>query len=38
MNTMNMLWIRPLVVCATMSLVATVEAAPADFEAFFGEY
>ena len=35
---MNMLLIRPLLVCATMILVATVEAAPADFEAFFGEY
>ncbi len=38
MNTMNMLWNRPLLVCATMILVVTVEAAPADFEAFFGEY
>ncbi len=38
MNATNLTWIRPLLVCATMILVATVEAAPADFEAFFGEF
>ena len=38
MNATSLIWIRPLLVCATMILVATVEAAPADFEAFFGEY
>ena len=38
MNATNLIWIRPLLVCATMILVATVEAAPADFEAFFGDY
>jgi hypothetical protein len=38
MNATNMLLIRPLLVCATIISVAAVEAAPADFEAFFGEY
>ncbi len=38
MNATNLLSIRALLVCATTILAATVEAAPADFEAFFGEY
>ena len=41
MNTtdaMNMLWIRALVVYATMALLATAEATDAGIEAFFGEY
>ena len=38
MNAMNMLLLRALVVCATMALAVTAEAADAKVEAFFGEY
>ena len=38
MDTKDMLWIRALVVCATMALAMTAQAARLGFEAFFGEY
>ena len=38
MDTKDMLWIRALLVCATMALAATAQAAPLALEAFFGEY
>ncbi len=38
MDTKDMLWIRALLVCATMAVAATAPAAPSEIEAFFGEY
>ena len=38
MDTKNMLWIRALLVCATMALAATAEAVSPEIETFFGEY
>jgi hypothetical protein len=38
MDTKDMLWIRALLVCTTMALAATAEAAHPGIEAFYGEY
>lgn len=38
MDTKDMLWIRALLVCATMALAVTALAAAPEIEAFFGEY
>lgn len=38
MKSKDMLWIRAIVVCATMALAAMAEAAAPEVEAFFGEY